>query len=193
MLLIRKKRPTLVLFVASLLCLATAMPPVALGLQDQGSQGQGSQGPDHPHDGPPMEHSSHEGHGRWWDNPHVAQKIGLTDVQKQQMDAIFEQHRSQLKDLYDTLKTDEATLHPLLQADKLDEHRVLHQIDVIAQARANLEKANARMLFDLRKVLTPEQWKKLQEMAREWHSKDHHGQHDSKDGHPGPPPGPPNQ
>lgn len=131
-----------------------------------------------------MEH--HDGHGRWWDNPRLAQKVGLSDAQKQQMDQIFEKHRPQLKELNDTLKKDEAALHPLLSADKLDEHRVLHQIDTIAQARANLEKANARMLFGLRKVLTPDQWKKLQELAREWHER-HHGDHHGQD-HDAPPP-----
>lgn len=167
MLLTRKNRPALVLLVASLFCLVTAMPSVA---QDQHS-------PDHPGQ-PSAEH--HGNHGRWWDNPHLAQKVGLTDAQKQQMDGIFDKHRPQLKALNATLKKEEATLHPLLQADNLDEQKVLHQIDMIAQARANLEKANARMLFGLRKVLTPDQWKKLQEMAREWHERhrdrDHHEQ-----------------
>jgi hypothetical protein len=32
----------------------------------------------------------------------------------------------------------------------------------VAQARAELEKANARMLLGIRRVLTPDQWKKLQ-------------------------------
>jgi Spy/CpxP family protein refolding chaperone len=114
-----------------------------------------------------MEHSFRGGeHGRWWDNPHLAQQIGLTDDQKTKMDDIFQQHRLQLIDLNATLQKDEVILHPLLQADQLDESKILSQIDAIAQARAELEKANARMLFGLRKVLTPDQWKKLQTMAR---------------------------
>lgn len=172
----RKNRPALVLAFASLLWFSV-VPSFA----------QAGNSPASPPNHPPMEHSFHGGHGRWWDNPRLAQKVGLSDDQRQQMDAIFEKHRPQLKELNDTLKKDEATLHPLLQADKLDEHRVLHQIDTIAQARANLEKANARMLFGLRKVLTPEQWKKLQELAREWH--EHHGDHHGPDHmRPGPPP-----
>lgn len=166
----RKNWPALVLALASLLWFS-AIPSLA--------QAGNSPAPPPSHNRPPMEHSFHGGHGRWWDNPHLAQKVGLSGDQKQQMDQIFEKHRPQLKKLNDTLKKDEATLHPLLGADKLDEHRILHQIDTIAQARANLEKANARMLFGLRKILTPEQWKKLQAMAREWHQhhhdRDHHG------------------
>ena len=51
----------------------------------------------------------------------------------------------------------------------------MSQIDKIAQARAELEKANARFLFALRAKLTPEQWKQVQEfrtshegMRRNW-------------------------
>jgi len=32
----------------------------------------------------------------------------------------------------------------------------------VAQTRAELEKANARMLLGIRRVLNPDQWKKLQ-------------------------------
>jgi len=167
MLLTRKNRLSLVIALASILCLAAAASPAVA---------QNGQTPDQTQNQNQAQNREHHGdHGRWWDNPHVAQKIGLTDAQKQQMDEIFEKHRPQLKELNATLKKEEATLHPLLQADTLDEQKVLRQIDTVAQARANLEKANARMLFGLRKVLTPEQWKKLQEMAREWHER-HRGQ-----------------
>jgi Spy/CpxP family protein refolding chaperone len=171
MLLTRKNRSSLVIALASLLCLATVSAPAIA---------QDSHAPDQ------AQTNEHRGnHGRWWDNPHVAQKVGLTDAQKQQMDAIFEKHRPHLEELNATLKREEATLHPLLQADTLDEHKVLRQIDVVAQARANLEKANARMLFGLRKVLTPDQWKKLQEMAREWHER-HHDHRGPDQGHSAP-------
>ena len=49
-----------------------------------------------------------------------------------------------------------------MQEDQPDEGKILSQIDRVAQARAELEKANARMLFDLRKQLTPDQWKQVQ-------------------------------
>jgi Spy/CpxP family protein refolding chaperone len=159
MLLIKKTHTALLLSLASLLCIATAVPSFA----------QDWHGPDQREgrDGPPLERSFHGGHGRWWDNPRLAQQIGLTDDQKKKMDAIFEQHRLQLVDLNATLEKDEIMLHPLLQADQLDEQKVLSQIDAIAQARAELEKAHARMLFGIRKVLTPDQWKKLQTLFQE--------------------------
>lgn len=126
----------------------------------------GDRGPGGP--GGPMEHSFRGGeHGRWWDNPNVAQKLALTDDQKKKMDDIFQQHKLQLIDLNAALQKQEVLLRPLIEADQPDEQKVLSQIDAIAQARADLEKANARMLFGIRRVLTPDQWKKVQDFHRQ--------------------------
>jgi hypothetical protein len=53
-------------------------------------------------------------------------------------------------------------MEPLMRGDHPDEAKILSQIDKVAQARADLEKANARFLLAIRNKLTPEQWKLLQ-------------------------------
>ena len=63
------------------------------------------------------------------------------------MDDIFQQSRLKLIDLHAALQKEEATLDPLINADSPDETKVLAQIDKVAQARAELEKSNARMLL----------------------------------------------
>jgi periplasmic protein CpxP/Spy len=117
----------------------------AVGMQGQGSRGMGIA---------PA--------GRWWTDPQLAQNLGLTDDQKQKMEDVFQKNRLTLIDLSAALQKQEAIMEPLLQGDKPDEAKVLAQIDKVASARAELEKANARMLFGIRSILTPEQWKKLQ-------------------------------
>ena len=104
--------------------------------------------------------------GIWWKNPDVIQKLTLTDVQQKKMDDIFQQSRIQLIDVKATLEKQEVTLEPMLAANPPDTNKVLAQIDRIAQARAELEKANARMLLGIRAVLTADQWTKLQESER---------------------------
>ena len=47
-------------------------------------------------------------------------------------------------------------MEPLVAADPPDENRLLAQIDRVAQARAELEKANARMLLGISRELTHE-------------------------------------
>jgi len=99
--------------------------------------------------------------GRWWKNPDMAQKLGLTADQQKKMDDIFQDSRLKLIDLNAALQKNEAILEPLLDTDQPDEGKILAQIDRIAQGRAELEKANARMLLGIRRTLTADQWKKL--------------------------------
>ena len=98
---------------------------------------------------------------RWWRNQGATQSLGLTADQQKKMDDIFQQHRLRLIDLNAALEKEEVTLEPLVADDTLDDGKITAQIDRVAQARAELEKANGRMLLGIRKVLTPEQWRRL--------------------------------
>jgi Spy/CpxP family protein refolding chaperone len=103
------------------------------------------------------------GHGKWWNNPTVIDKLKLTEDQRKAMDAIYLQHREKLIDLRANLEKAELRMEPLMGADQPNETAILAQIDEVAQARAELEKANARFLLALRDKLTPDQWKQVQE------------------------------
>jgi len=100
--------------------------------------------------------------GRWWSNPDAVQRLNLTADQLKKMDDVFQQYRIQLIDLKAGLEKAEAMLEPLVAADQPDDAKVMAQIDRVAQARADLEKVNSRMLWSIRRVLTPDQWKNLQ-------------------------------
>ena len=148
-----------------------------------------AQGPDGPGGGPgfgnhrpPMERAmgAHGGFGRWWNNPKIVEKLKLTDDQRKAMDDIFQQHREKLVDLRASVDKAEIEMEPMVRADQPNESAVMAQIDKVAQARAELEKANARFLFELRAKLTPDQWKQVQEfrqnhqgMRRDWGNGEH--------------------
>lgn len=123
--------------------------------------------------------------GMWWKNPDIVQKLSLSADQQKRMDDIFQQSRIQLIDLKANVEKQEVMLEPMLAANPPDTNKVLAQIDHVASARAELEKANARMLLGIRGVLSTDQWTKLQTEQREnqrflFHFK----------GGPGGPPGP---
>jgi Spy/CpxP family protein refolding chaperone len=99
--------------------------------------------------------------GRWWTRPQVAQKLQLTADQTKKMDDVFQQYRLKLIDLNAAVQKEEAIMEPLVSAEPPDEAKIVAQIDKVAQARAELEKANARMLLGIRRLLTQEQWNKL--------------------------------
>ena len=113
-----------------------------------------------------MKMSSGEMHmgpgGMWWKDSELTQKIGVSADQQKRMDEIFQQTRLQLIDLNANLEKQEILMEPLMSANPPDTNKVLAQIDHTAQARAELEKAHAKMLLGIRGVLTADQWTKLQ-------------------------------
>jgi Spy/CpxP family protein refolding chaperone len=123
--------------------------------------------------------------GRWWDDPEFIKKLGLSDNQQKKMDDIFNSARLNLIDLFAAVQKEEAIMEPLVAADPPDENKLLAQIDRVAQARAELEKANARMLLGIRSQLSHEQWLKLKAERPPRHGP-MHGPGGGRDG--GPPP-----
>jgi protein CpxP len=111
---------------------------------------------------PPFERAMGGDHGRWWNNPKTVDRLKLTDTQRKAMDDTLQQHRSTLIDLRASLEKSELELEPMMKEDQPNESQILAQIDKVAQARAELEKANARFLLQIRSKLTPEQWKQME-------------------------------
>lgn len=105
--------------------------------------------------------------GRWWNNPKVIERLKLTDDQRKAFDAILLQHREKLIDLRANVEKAELEMEPLMRDDQPNEGKILAQIDKVAQARAELEKAHARYLLALRSKLTPAQWKQVEEFRRD--------------------------
>ncbi len=126
--------------------------------------------------------------GRWWNNPAVVEKLKLSDDQRKAMDQILLQHRESLIDMRAGVEKAELAMEPLLGADQPNEQAILAQIDKVAQARAELEKANARFLLAIRAKLTPDQYKELQAWRNQPH--DRMNRHDWRNGGPGGPQGP---
>lgn len=155
---------------------ALAIAAMAVGAQEPAPPASGGPGfgPGFGGHRPPMERAlgpMGEG-GRFWQNQAMVDKLKLTDEQRKGMDQVLEQNRNRLIDLRANLEKAEGVLEPLMRDDQPNEARILEQIDQVAQARAELEKANARFLLAIRAKLTPEQWKGLQaarsERMQQW-------------------------
>lgn len=129
----------------------------AAGAQDAPREPRGGDGPEHrmmrmaP---PPFD---------WWRNSELAQKLNLTDQQKQQLEQVFAQTKIQLLDLKGSVEREEIKLQSLMNADPLNEAQVLAQIENVQAARSKLGKNFALMAFNFRKILTVDQWKMLQQ------------------------------
>jgi Spy/CpxP family protein refolding chaperone len=115
--------------------------------------------------------------GAWWKNSEVVKELGLSEAQVKQIEQTFYDHRLKLIDLRADVERQETRLQPLIEADQLDEAKISAQLDLVLAARSKLEKANTMMMLSIRKVLSVEQWKKLQELH-----------HHREFGHPSRPP-----
>ena len=147
------------------LVLAVAGVLMAGGLaiaQGPGGQGMGPGG--FAQHRPPMEGAfgGAGGGGQWWNRPNVVKQLTLTDDQRKAMDGILQSHKMKLIDLRANLQKAEVELGPMMKADTPDQKAIEAQIDKVVMARAELEKANARFLLDIRMQLKPDQWKQLQ-------------------------------
>jgi Spy/CpxP family protein refolding chaperone len=145
---------------------------LAVAQPGPGGPGTGGPGAGFGEHRPPMERmlGPRGAHGRWWNDPDVIEKLNLNDDQRKAMDDILQKHREKLIDLHANVDKAELAMQPLMSDDQPNEAAVLAQIDKIAQARAELEKANARFLLALRAKLTPDQWKQLQSLHAEHRS-----------------------
>ena len=91
--------------------------------------------------------------GRWWDDKKIAKNLNLRSDQQRRMDELFNAGRGNLLQLYSNLQQEEARLGSISSSDLADESKVFAGIDRVAQARAELEKANAHLLLQIRKEL----------------------------------------
>ena len=100
--------------------------------------------------------------GTWWKNPATITSLTLTADQQKKLDDTFLQSRISLIHLHASLEEEQLKLETLLNSNPPDQTKTLAQISKIADLRAGLEKADAKMLLSLRSVLTADQWTKLQ-------------------------------
>lgn len=107
-------------------------------------------------------HFRMHGPGKWWRDADTVKQIGLSDSQAQQIEQSFTEHRMRLIDWVADVQKQELKLETYMNADQPDEAQVSAQVDQVVAARGKLEKEHALMMLDIRRVLNPEQWKKLQ-------------------------------
>ena len=122
--------------------------------------------------------------GDWWKNSEIAQKINLTDAQKQQLQQIFSDHRSNLKALKGDFEAQEGRLRNLVNQDSPQDDQVLAQVDQVSAARGKLDREFASITLAFRRVLSGDQWKQLQNITMQRFLAFRHFHHGEKPEHP---------
>jgi len=107
------------------------------------------------------------GPGPFGNDPQMAERLGISAEQRIKIQALMQEHRLKRIDLHATLEKAQVTLEPLVNAEQPDESKILAQMDRVAQAQAELQKDEMRQQLEIRRVLTQEQWRRMQQMRQE--------------------------
>jgi Spy/CpxP family protein refolding chaperone len=104
--------------------------------------------------------------GRWWERPFVAGRLALSPDQVKQLDSTTYAFARRMVDLKGAVEKAQIDLRATAEAEPFAPEKVREAFAVLQQARTRLEMERFDMLLKVREVLTPDQWSKLQELAR---------------------------
>ena len=99
---------------------------------------------------------------KWWKDSETVKQLQLSDSQATQIEQAFTDSKMRLIDMVASLQKEELKLETLINADQPNENAVSNQVDQVVQARGKLEKEHAMMMLNIRRLLSLDQWKKLQ-------------------------------
>ena len=149
------------------ICLAMAAIAFAVpgqgGPRRGGSGGSGSRGSHHGRD-------SH-GIGRMLANPKVAEALGLSEEQTEELKKMHFKTRSREIDLQADVEKAKLKVRELMRQDEPAEDEVMSALDDAGEAQLALHKSKVKHMLKVRSLLGPDNVKKLKEMARKHHSR----------------------
>jgi len=103
---------------------------------------------------------------RWWRIPKLAEQVNLTDLQKQQLDNLFESNRKNLRTLRDQVEDERLVLEDRMSSDNLNEPSVLAQLAKVSKSRTALEEATTKYFLEMRKILGAEKFRQVLEIGK---------------------------
>ncbi len=104
--------------------------------------------------------------GKWWEDQRLAERVGLSADQQQQIrDLVYEGARRMI-DLKAAVDRAGLDLAELVNSSDFDPEAVREAHAAFQTARHKLANERFEMLLEVRQVLTNEQWQKLEELKR---------------------------
>ena len=104
--------------------------------------------------------------GDWWRDPEIVNELHLSDAQRKQLEQVSLTMKLSLINAAATAATAVVKGESALNGDQLDESAYNQQVTTAADAASKLAKDIGGTLLAMRKILTPEQWRKLESMRR---------------------------
>ena len=100
----------------------------------------------------------------WWNDADVQRELGLAADKVQRINDIYTRRSEDLKPIVEEFVKQSAELEKMTRARLVDERTYSVQVMHVESARSELNKSRTVMLYRLTRELTPEQYKKLQDI-----------------------------
>jgi len=98
---------------------------------------------------------------KWWIDPKLRAELGITDQQSAAVEQIWQKSTPGIGEVREKLQKLEETLAQLTRDDTIDEAKIIAQIDLVEQMRAETNRRRTLMIYRMNKILKPEQRAKV--------------------------------
>ena len=102
---------------------------------------------------------------RWWKDPAVAGMLGLTALQTERINTVFEEFVKPQRERWAALLPIEREVDELLREAHPDERLVIDRLTALENQRSEMNRHRLIMLFHVQQVLSLSQRSKLQELG----------------------------
>lgn len=100
----------------------------------------------------------------WWNDAKVQKELGLVPEKVWRINDIYTRRSEQLRPLRDEFTKELAMLDKVTRARTVDEATYTLQVTKVEGLRSELSKSRTVMLYSLFRELSPEQYRKLQDV-----------------------------
>ncbi len=117
---------------------------------------------------PVLSHSHEIPPGRWWRLPYFADPLKLTDQEKADLDALFDNNRNRLADLKKQMEDERRELTSLIEGQHLNENAAVMQLRKLENTRTVLAATRFTYSLEVRKLLGYDRFQQLKTLLRDW-------------------------
>jgi Spy/CpxP family protein refolding chaperone len=105
-------------------------------------------------------------HGKWWQDKAVAEKMKLTDGERNLLDEKYTASRRKMINLKSEVEKERLELDIILDKQDADKGQINEQYERLEKARGKLSKERFELLTEVREVVGTERFKTLKSMHR---------------------------
>ncbi len=116
---------------------------------------------------PPAVSSQEMPPGRWWRDPGVIQRLGLSGQEIERLEQAYLESKRRLIQNKGDLEAERFELEALFGKNNFNENAAIQQHDKLEQKRTALAQSRFQFVLEARKILGPERFQKLADLYQQ--------------------------